>query len=483
MRPKGLFAASVALALLSGCAVGPNYHPPTPPATPETGAFIDPGMSKVSTAPAQGAWWHLFNDPALDRLIADALAHNTDIRQASANLKRARAVLSEAKVAQFPITGVSGRYTRSRVGADQSPFPYPPGVDAVTSDFFSAGFDASYEVDLFGRVSRSIEAARGDAEAQQAALDGARVSVAAETARTYAQACNNAAQADVARETARLQDETLDLTRRLFSAGRGTQRDVDQAVVLAEDARAQVPLFEAERRASLYALAVLTGHPPSEIDADASRCMTPPGVTTLIPVGDGAALLARRPDVRQAERTLAAETARIGVATTELFPSVTLAGAVSVGSRNFDRLGKSSAFSYSFGPLISWTFPNIGAAQAHIRQARASTQAALAAFDGTMLAALKEVEQALARYSGALESNVSAQRSEQAASDAANIAELRFKAGRDSFLQLLDADRDRASSRAALARSNAQLADAQVSLFKALGGGWEGAPEPQRAER
>jgi NodT family efflux transporter outer membrane factor (OMF) lipoprotein len=483
MRLTRLFPATAALALLSGCAVGPNYHPPAEPKMREAGAFVDPGITKVSTGPAQGQWWRLFNDPALDRLVAEALAHNTDIRVASANLKRARAVLSEAKVAQFPTTSVSSGYTRSRVGADQSPFPYPPGVDAVTSDFFSAGFDASYEVDLFGRVSRSIEAARGDAEAQQAALDGARVSVAAETARTYADACSNAAQADVARETARLQDETLDLTRGLFSAGRGTQRDVDQAVVLAENARAQVPTFEAERRASLYALAVLTGHPPSEIDADASRCITPPGVITLIPVGDGAALLARRPDVRQAERTLAAETARIGVATAELFPSVTLAGAVSLGSPKFDRLGKSSTFNYSFGPLISWTFPNIGAAQAHIRQAKASTQAALAAFDGTMLGALKEVEQALARYSGALESNVSAQRSAQAASDAANIAELRFKAGRDSFLQLLDADRDRASSRAALASSNAQLADAQVSLFKALGGGWEGAPEPKRAER
>src|SRR5579864_2403217 len=141
MKLPRLLPATVALALLSGCAVGPNYHPPAEPATPEAGAFVDPGITRVATGPAQGQWWRLFNDPALDRLVAEALAHNTDIRQASANLKRARAVLSEAKVAQFPTTGVSAGYTRSRVGADQSPFPYPPGVDAVTSDFFSAGFD------------------------------------------------------------------------------------------------------------------------------------------------------------------------------------------------------------------------------------------------------------------------------------------------------------------------------------------------------
>ncbi|HEX7821968.1 MAG TPA: TolC family protein, partial [Sphingobium sp.] len=303
---------------------------------------------------------------------------------------------------------------------------------------------------------------------------------AAETARTYAQACGFAAQADVARETARLQDRTLDLTRRLTDAGRGTRREVDQAIVLAESARARVPTFEAERRASLYALATLTGRPPAQIDADASQCKTPPGVTTLIPVGDGAALLARRPDVRQAERKLAAETARIGVETAALFPSVRLLGSVSLGAQDIDNLGKASSFNFSVGPLISWSFPNIGVARARIKQARASADVSLAAFDGTVLTALKEVEQALARYSAAIEANAGLRRAETAANSAAGIAELRFNEGRDSFLQRLDAERDRATARGALAQSNAQLAEAQVALFKALGGGWEGAAEPER---
>lgn len=481
MRPAApLLALS---ALLAGCAVGPDYAPPQSPGTATAGAFVDPGTAQVTTGAAGGQWWRLFHDPALDRLVQDALRYNTDVRQASANLRRARAVLMQARTGRLPTTDLSAGYTRQRVGAEQLGTNSGQSIGGATGfefDFFTAGMDAAYEVDLFGRVSRSIEAARADSAAAQAALDGARVAVAAETARTYAQACSFAAQADVARETARLQDRTLDLTRRLTDAGRGTRRDVDQAVVLAENARAQIPTFEGERRAALYALATLTGRMPAEIDADASQCRTPPGVATLIPVGDGAALLARRPDVREAERTLAAETARIGVETAALFPSVRLMGSASLGAQNIDTLGKASSFSFSVGPLIQWSFPNIGVARSRIRQARASTDAALAAFDGTVLTALKEVEQALARYAAAIEANAGRRRAEAAADSAAGIAELRFNEGRDSFLQRLDAERERATARGALAQSNADLAEAQVALFKALGGGWEGAVDPQR---
>lgn len=467
--------ALLAAGLLSACTVGPNYVQPTPPPK-AAGPFVDPGTARVSTAPVEGEWWKLFRDPALDRLIADALAHNTDVRVAAANLKRARAVVSEARTQRLPTTQLSGSYTRERVGST----PGVPAAGAQEFDYFNTGFDASYEIDLFGRVTRSIEAARGDAESAAAALDAARVAVAAETARTYAQACGLAAQANVARDTAQLQASTRDLTKRLFGAGRGTQRDVDQSNVLYENAQAQVPAFEAERRAALYALATLTGRPPAEIDAAAAACTTPPAVGTLIPVGDGAALIARRPDVRQAERTLAADTARIGVATADLFPSIKLLGSASLGGTSIGDLGKSSSFSYSFGPLITWNFPNLGVARARIRQSKASADKSLAAFDGTLLTALKEVEQALARYAGELDRNASLHRAETSASDAARIAGLRFEAGRDSLFQRIDAERDRATARAARAQSDAALADAQVSLFKALGGGWEAAPEPTR---
>lgn len=469
-------------AALAGCAVGPDYRRPDPQRATAV-AFVDPGMARVDIAAPTGAWWHLFNDPALDRLVGDALTYNNDVRIAAANLQRARAILSEARGGRLPTTNTSASYNRQRIGTASAASrgvvtdPNVPMPSGIEFDFFSVGFDAAYEVDLFGRVSRSIEAAREDTAASVAALDAARIAVAAETARSYAQACGFANQAEVARETARLQERTLSLTVRLREAGRGTRREVDQATVLAEQARAQVPSFEAERRAALYALAALTGRPPAEIDGAAAACTVPPRVTTAIPVGDGAALLARRPDVRQAERLLAADTARIGVETAALYPSISLAGSASLAAPRAGDLGKASSFSFSLGPLISWSFPNISVARARVRQAEATTAASLARFDGTVLTALREVEQALARYAGELDRNGSLARADAAAASAAEAARLRFSTGRDSFLLLLDAERDRATARAALASSNANLSEAQVSLFKALGGGWESPPE------
>lgn len=499
-RVKILGAVLPALAL-SACAVGPNYRAPVPqPAAAKP--FVETDSSRMLSAqPVAADWWKMFQDPALDRLIADAFAYNTDIRQAVANLRRARGVLSEQRAGLLPSTDVSAGYTRRRVGSDSAsasgastttgtgatggagsagggtvPGATVSGPSHFDFDYYQAGFDASYEVDVFGRVRRSIEAARGDTEAAKAALDSARISIAAQVAQSYADACGYAAQADVARETARLQTNTEQLTERLLQAGRGTRRDVDQAVVLVEQANAQVPQLEAERRAQLYALAALTGRTPAELDGAAAQCRTVPQVKTVIPVGDGASLLARRPDVRQAERTLAADTARIGIATAELFPTVSLAGSASLGSPNISHLGQGRSFSFSVGPLISWSFPNIAVATAQIRQARAEAEGSLASFQGTVLTALKETEQALARYAAALEQNAALARASRAADDAAELSRLRFQTGRDNFLDLLVAERDRASARSALAQSDMTVADSQVSLFKALGGGWENAP-------
>jgi NodT family efflux transporter outer membrane factor (OMF) lipoprotein len=426
----------------------------------------------VAETPTEAEWWRLFDQPALDRLVAEALAHNTDIRVAAANLQRARAILSEARSARLPTTDNSASFTRqrSRVGGAGS-----TGAP-TTFNYYAVGFDASYEVDLFGGVTRSIQAARRDAQASAAALDAARVSVAAETARSFAQACSFADQAQVARETTRLQDQTVELTKRLFDAGRNSRLEYAQAVALAEATRATIPGLEAERRAALYALAVLTGHPPAEVDPTAAECATTPRVKVAIPVGDGATLLRRRPDVRQAERSLAADTARIGVATADLFPKITLLGSAGLGAPKASQLDRSSSFNFSFGPLITWSFPNLFAARARLKQAKAQGDASLARFEGSVLNALKEVEQALARYAAELERNASLARADAASADAANLSRIRFNAGSDSFLQLIEAERTRADARAALAASNADVADAQVSLFKALGGGWENAP-------
>ncbi|MBB6125120.1 NodT family efflux transporter outer membrane factor (OMF) lipoprotein [Sphingobium subterraneum] len=425
-------------------------------------------MAGVSPTPLPDKWWRLFDDPNVDRLVEQALVHNTDLRVAAANLQRARAVLSESRAGLLPTGGASAEYQRQR-STDLT------GRKADT-DFFATGYDASYEVDLFGGVSRSIQAARADEQAAQAQVDAARVSVAAETARAYASACSFAAQVAVARDTVKLQSDTLGLTQRLFDAGRGTLRDVDRASVLVEQANAQLPVLEAERRASLYALAVLTGTPPAEFDAAAASCTRAPEAGAPLPVGDGQALLARRPDVRAAERTLAADIARVGVATADLYPSIRLLGSVSLGASKLGDIGKPQSFGFSFGPLISWNFPLNGAARARVRQAQADATGSLASFDGAVLRALQETEQALARLGGAIQREAALRRAVAASDDAARLSRMRFDYGADSFLQLLDAERDRASNRGALAQATADRADAQITVFKALGGGWETAP-------
>jgi NodT family efflux transporter outer membrane factor (OMF) lipoprotein len=471
-RPVLMLSALLLPALLlSACAVGPNYQRPAPlpPAQVRLTEALENGAVVPSPLPDQ--WWRLFKDAELDRLVTQALAKNTDLRAAAANLQRARAVLSEAGAARLPTTGTAAQFTSSQQ-------VIPALSRTVTNDFFSLGFDASYEADLFGGVSRSVEAARADTAAAQAAVDAARVAVAAETARAYAAACGFGQQADVTRETEALQARTLDLTERRLAAGRGTRAEVDQATVLVEQARAAVPLFEAERRAALYALAVLTGDPPAAIlDSPAAKCRAVPMASEPLPAGDGQSLLARRPDVRQAERTLAADTARIGVATAALYPSITLLGSVSLGATRFSNLGSAGSVGYSVGPLISWNFPLNGAARARVAQTRAVAEGSLARFDAAVLNALKEAEQALARAGAAASREEALRRAMTASADAARLSRIRFDYGADSFLQLLESERQRASARAALAQAEAARADAQISVFKALGGGWEN-PNP-----
>jgi NodT family efflux transporter outer membrane factor (OMF) lipoprotein len=471
MKAK-LFLIALLLAL-TGCAVGPNYKRPEPAAT-ASGVFVEgQATPRVTGSPVADTWWKLFDDPVLDTLIERALARNTDIRVATANLAKARAVVGEARNRLLPTTQANAQYSRIRSngqGATQG-----GQIQSGEFDYFALGFDAGYEVDLFGGVARSIEAARGDASASKAALDAARIAVVAETARTYAQLCSFAEQGMVADETLSFQRRTLDLTQKQFEAGRGTRRDIALATVLTEQLAALVPQLDAERRASLYALATLTGDTPTQADATAAQCRKPPIVKSVIPVGDGAALLKRRPDVARAEQVLAADTARIGVATAELYPSITLLGSVGLGSTSLKTLTDSSSRSFSLGPLISWTIPNIGAARSKIAQAKAQMQASLATFDGTVLTALQEIEQALARYAGAIAQQAALQRAEAASAQAARLTQARYDYGADSFLDLLDAQRAQANARAALAQANGNLAEAQVSLFKALGGGWESA--------
>lgn len=489
---------SLALALgLGACAVGPNFQPPATPGT-AAGKFVAADRPTYVADPLPDAWWRLYDDPALDALIQQALTANTDLRVATANLRRARAILSETRSQRLPSTTISasasyvrtnptsgslGGGTGTTGGTTGGGGTGSGGSGAITGgnyegEYYTTGLDVSYELDLYGRVKRDIEASRADVAAQEADRDSIRVSVAAETARAYADACSAARQAAVAEESVRLQTDTYDLTVRLAGAGRGTPLDTSRARAQLEQTRATVPTFVSNRRTALYRLNVLTGRPPEEPPAPAAvACKVAPLLSRPLPIGDGTALIRRRPDMREADSTLAAATARIGVATAELYPQISLGGSIGTSGISVSSLGKNSGLTFNVGPLLSWTFPNMTVARARIRQAQASNEAALASFDGTVLTALQETETALAELSGELDRLRSLQVARDYSAEAARIVRLRYTAGAENFLAVLDAERTQATAEASLASSQATLSTAQIAVFKALGGGWENAPE------
>ena len=468
-----VLTAVSAAALLTACAVGPRA--PDAALPPQaSGALIGSAAPNaalaVSAAEVREDWWRLYNDATLDGLIAQAFAENNELEAAEANLRAVRASLSESRAGRLPTTALSASGTRSRASA--ATVPGSNGATQDEADAYSVGLDVGYEIDLFGRVGSAIRAARADADAAAAARDLVRITVAAETARAYADACSANAQIAVAERTVELQVDTARLTQTLLDNGAGTGLDAARARSALASTRATLPGLAAQRDAALFRLATLTGRTPSEASQDARRCMRAPQLSQPIPVGDGAALLARRPDVRQAERNLAAAAARVNVATASLFPTISLGGSIGSTALDSSDLGEDGNIRFSFGPLISWSFPNIAVARARIAQTGALSEAALATFDQTVLAALQETETALSAYANELDRRTALTEARDEAATAARLSRQRFQAGADSFLTVLDAERTLASADAALAASDALVTSYQITLFKALGGGW-----------
>ncbi len=457
--------ASALLAPLSAaaCAVGPAYEPPALQAGAEnnfvtTGAAFDPASS------VPDKWWRLYNDPALDAVVSGALRTNTDLRVAMANLAEARAVLSQTRAARLPSTELSGgvNYGDAMQGGAWA------GVDEQWSK--TANLSMAWEVDLFGRVRHAIEAAHSDVEAIEAARDAVRVTVAAETTRAYVDACSFSLSLEVAQQSYETSRESLKLVEEQHRAGAADDLDLERAAARTASARAQVPVYAAGRDRALFELAALLGKTPDEVPQAARECAAPPEPVAALPVGDGAALLRRRPDLRQAERRLAAVTARVGVATAELYPTISLGGSGSF-FRN-DLVDGDDSFTFSVGPAVSWSFPNVVSARARLKQAEARGDAALAAFDGKVVTALKEVEQALTTVVGE-QDRLDALREAQARSERAyNLADLKYRAGSVAYVDVLVAQSDLLAARAAYAASVQRLSSDRVDLFKALGGGW-----------
>ena len=471
MSPLRTLAVAGSLLTLAACTtVGPNYKLPAEAkinAPTAQGSFLGATSPAVSQAPVPAGWWKLYDDPTLNGLVEEALAANTDLRVAAANLARARAIAGEADDAGGFSLETSAGAMHSRASGEQ----FLRTEQLPVRNLADVGAKVSYQIDLVGQLRRAAEAAHADAEASQAALDLARVSVAADVARAYVEACANGHELTVAQHTVDLQVRSLDVTRRLVKAGRGTAVDITRSQALLDQSRASLPTFQSRRRAALYKLAALTGKPPAEFPKAVEACAHPPTLVQAIPVGDGAALLKRRPDVRQAERALAGATARIGVATAALYPNVTLGlGGGSTGL--LAHMGQASANHWSLASLISWTLPGEGE-RARIRQAEAGADAALARFDGVVLNALRETETSLDAYAHDLQRQAALKAARDQAQLAENQAQRLYRAGRSPYLAGLDAQRTLAGTEAMLAASEAQVAVDQVNLFLALGGGWE----------
>jgi len=473
----GVFGVAGAFGLgLPGCTVGPDYRGP-----PETavinapaarGPFVSGAGPAFSSEPAEDAWWRLYDSTALDALVNEAFAANTDLRMAQANLERSKALLREARAARQPTATLNFDPSYEQLSAES--FLLSRSLPAL--GLYDTGISVSYEVDLFGGIRRAIEAATANDEAVRAAYDMTRVVVAAETARAYADVCSASEELEVTRRALALQMQSSQVTQRLVSAGRAPILDSTRSEGEVAQTRADIPVLESQRTNALYRLAALTAHPPAEYPRVADSCSSALRLERPIPVGDGAALLRRRPDVRAAERQLAAATARIGVATAELYPRVTLGiAAGSTGSLSDFMTAPTNRYGAAVG--IQWE-ANQTAARARIAQANAETQRLLARFDGVVLAALREIESALSAYGHNLRREEDLVAAQARASEAQLQSQRLYEGGKLDFLPFLDAQRTLTAADRAVAVAHAQIASDQVAIFLALGGGWESAGGP-----
>lgn len=467
LRPFSLFLAT----LLVGCTVGPDYTPPQPLDGAEA-PLVSVQPKAETPDPVPDDWWRLYQDPLLDRFLAEAFDANADLAAAEANLSVARAALEAADAQRYPTTEVE-------VGGIY-------GRDATTDEILELGkhrpkttwlfqdvLDVSYEIDLFGHVRRTIEASKADAGAVAAARDLIRVTVAAETARAYANICTLGDRLAVARHSLEVVSHEASITAQRRAAGAASNFDVARTEALVAQVRAEIPPLQGQRRSALFQLTALLGRTPVHAPTEAEACTTPPRLAAAIPVGDGAALLKRRPDIREAERRLAGATARIGVATSELYPRVSLAGFDGGAAATPSDLTSGVGLTWGVGPSISWSFPNMTGPIARLHEANADASVALSNFDATLLTALKETEQALATYGAELDHRQALGDAQHKEHDAFDQARDQYVVGALSNLDLLTTEQALVASDAAVAASDAQLVQDQITLFKALGGGWQ----------
>jgi multidrug efflux system outer membrane protein len=485
MRNSPLVIALTAAltAALAGCAVGPNYHRPATPVAkefPTTGTAHGGAQAAASpngiysSAQTQIEFWKQFDDPVLDRMVSDSLIANYDLRIALGRLVQARALRNESRYDLAPTVTASGGYTKQRVPAVEDPFGGP-----YTTRLYNAGFDAAWELDFFGGVRRGIQARNAELEGAVANLHDVQVSVIAEVARNYFELRGEQTQLAVARANVQNQQQVLGLAQAQLEAGSGTDLDVARAQAQLDTTLSTIGPLEAAVSRSIHRLSVLTGRQPDALTSVLSAPHALPPLPAIVPVGTPEELLRRRPDIRAAERNLAASTALVGVAVSNLFPKVTFTGSFGYAAAEPSGFGTSASQSYIIGPGITWAAFNLGRVRAQIAGARAGAVVALDQYHQTVLNALEETEDALVTHDRDRDQLLHAQDAAKASATAAHLAEIRYKGGMVDFLSVLDAERTELQAENALAQSRTAAATSLIAVYKALGGGWETAPLPR----
>ncbi|MFM5658068.1 efflux transporter outer membrane subunit [Aeromonas veronii] len=455
-------------ALLSACSVGPDFERPTLPVV-SSYARLDATVRQESAPDAGPAFWRGFNDPELTKLVELALRHNHDVQLALANYQQANAMLGSAKYDLLPTLTASSQASNERSSASQQ-----PGVAAADRDYHqyqgSVGF--SWELDLFGRVRRSVEAQRADTRASADDMAAMQVAVVGELAQTYFQLRGWQEQLGIARDNAANQAQTLSLLQLRQGAGMASTFDVDRGRAQLETTRASIPPLEAQIALATHRLGVLTGNVPesliSELEAPAALAQLPANVPMQAP-GE---LLRRRPDVAAAEHRLAASTARIGVATADLFPRFTLGGLIGTQALDTGSLFARDSETRSLTLGIDGSFLNVGRVRARIAASNARAAGDLASYEKTVLTALEETENALVQASRSAQQRQHLEQAALASVRATEAARVRFDNGSIDLLELLDVEKIRLQNEDALAQSRVQSNLAAVSLYRAIAGGW-----------
>jgi NodT family efflux transporter outer membrane factor (OMF) lipoprotein len=466
--------------MLSGCAtVGPNYVRPdvtVPGYWNEASASNSDGKRLDSKKLAQ--WWSTLNDSELTSLIERATQNNTDLRTAQARVREARARLGVSRASLFPSVNASASFqhthstaqTGSAVGSN---LQSTSGNATAESDLYSTGFDASWEFDLFGGKRRTVEASKADLESSEEDLNYVLVSLIGEVASNYIDLRSFQTRLSIAEANHDAQQETYQIVRWRREAGLATDLDVEQAKYNLKQTTAQIPTLQTGVEKAKNRLAVLIGVIPGSLEKELAERKSIPVASQEIAYGIPADVLRNRPDVRRAERQLAAETARLGVQTAELYPKLTLSGSIGLEALSLSNLFSASSKIYSYGPSLKWNIFNAGSIRQNIEAQNAVQEQALIKYEASILTALEDVNNALTAYVKEQDRRQSLFEASQAAVRAVELAQIQYSSGLIDFQSVLDSQRSLLNLQEQLAESEAAVISDLISLFKSLGGGWK----------